>query len=71
MAMQGCFMLMPMASSRSIRLTLSGGEAVGGKGGDADGGGGGGGGGFGGAVFNRGSVTIVNSTLTNNRALRR
>lgn len=49
-------------------LTLSGGEAVGGKGGDADGGGGGGGGGFGGAIFNRGSVTVTNSTIANHRA---
>ncbi|TWU44125.1 hypothetical protein Q31b_16600 [Novipirellula aureliae] len=49
-------------------LTVSGGEAVGGKGGDADGGGGGGGGGFGGAIFNVGVLHIVDSTLTNNVA---
>jgi hypothetical protein len=49
-------------------LTLSGGMAVGGHGGKSIQGGGGGGGGLGGAIFNNGAVTILNSTLSGNTA---
>ena len=48
-------------------VTLSGGEAVGGNGGNG-GGGGGGGAGLGGAVFNNGTLTVLNSTLSGNTA---
>jgi len=51
-------------------LTLSGGDAQGFAGANATGGGAGGGSaGLGGAIFNQGSLTILNSTLTGNTAL--
>ncbi len=55
-------------------LTLSGGYAEGGRGVtslDTNGGGGGGGGGagLGGAIFNRGNITLTQSTLTENTAI--
>jgi hypothetical protein len=49
-------------------LTLSGGVARGGDGGSGRGGGGGGAG-LGGAVFNRGSLMLLSSTLTGNQAV--
>jgi hypothetical protein len=48
-------------------LTLSGGKALGGHGGESFGGGGGGAG-LGGAIFNNGTVAILNSTLVGNTA---
>jgi Bacterial Ig-like domain (group 3) len=49
-------------------LTLFGGDARGGRGANARGGAGGGAAGLGGAIFNQGTVTIVDSTLTGNIA---
>ena len=51
-------------------LTLSGGQAQGGigQGGAGFAGGGGGGGGLGGAIFNEGTLTLLNSTLSGNTA---
>jgi hypothetical protein len=58
------------ASLTVQNLTLSGGRAQGGSGGESDGGGSGGGGaGLGGAIFNNGTVAILNSTLVGNAAL--
>ena len=49
-------------------LTLSGGVAKGGDGGGSYGAGGGGAAGMGGAIFNAGTLTILDSTLTGNTA---
>ena len=49
-------------------LTLSNGLAKGGNGGGDDGAGGGGGAGMGGAIYNHGTLTILDSTLTGNTA---
>ena len=49
-------------------LTLENGVAHGQKGGSSDGGAGGGSAGMGGAIFNQGSLTILDSTLTGNTA---
>ena len=64
------FYVYPTVSLTLKGLTLSGGVAQGGKGGDTGGGSGGGGGaaGLGGAIFNQGTVTIIDSTLTGNLA---
>ncbi len=50
-------------------LTLNGGSALGGDGGQGNEAGGGGGSGLGGAIVNEGLLTIENSTLANNQAL--
>lgn len=50
------------------RLTLTGGFAVGGSGGDGSMGGGGGAG-LGGAIFSRGTLTVIRSTLSGNLAV--
>ncbi|MEM6777462.1 MAG: ELWxxDGT repeat protein, partial [Planctomycetota bacterium] len=51
-------------------LTLSGGVAQGGRGGNARAGGGGGGGaGMGGGIFNQGVLTLEGVTMTNNQAI--
>jgi hypothetical protein len=67
------FRLFDVATGSSLTLqdlTLSNGLAKGfGGGGSPNAGGGGGSAGLGGAIFNQGTVTIVNSTLTGNTAL--
>jgi hypothetical protein len=64
------FRLFDVDASASLHLkglTLSGGDAQGGDGGLGTGGGGGGAG-LGGAIFNQGTLTILDSTLTGNTA---
>ncbi|MFO0879978.1 MAG: choice-of-anchor Q domain-containing protein [Gemmataceae bacterium] len=65
------FGITPTGSLQLEFLTLVGGLAQGGNGGNGagtDGGGGGGGAGLGGALFNQGTVRIINSTLHNHTA---
>ena len=50
-------------------LTLSGGKAQGGNGGNGTLSGGGGAAGLGGAIFNAGNLTLLNSTLSGNQAV--
>jgi hypothetical protein len=65
------FYVYPGASLTLEGLTLSGGAVQGGNGGNSDGGGGGGGGsaGLGGAIFNQGTLEVLDSTLTGNVAV--
>ena len=62
------FYVAPGASLTLENLTLSGGVAQGFSGGTGEGGGGGSAG-MGGAIFNRGTLTLLNSTLSNNQAI--
>jgi FG-GAP repeat len=62
------FFVAPTGDLTLQNVTLQGGLAKGGNGGDAASGGGGGGAGLGGAVYNRGRLTVTGSTLTNNTA---